>query len=405
MSKRHYIVTLANSRGNVYPLDVFAIDRSDALKQGRAHFKAKRIGVAGHAPWVAANFTFRAALAKGCDCTTCTGTPIPAPEMVVQPVQQAQCNAGEMSDTERKAILIRESENTSRHPEARAAYRELADKIASDVPPTATVIRSAQSIRDRLNPALVARYCWQRKTLSDSGIARHNNFIRAQFALEEARRTTKDRYPSEVSVWNPGQGTERFIEQPAVCGLRFVGYADEIVNLRHTGHFTDRSYQDSIMRGVVYQMPSRRGELLFVAGYNLNDNGDTTAVLDFSHIHRESIPTDRLECEAVKDFARDAAYVADGMAERAAEQECDYQESWRAGSDYVDAGTEYREARKRFLSTMRHAKTEMDSPVNRSYREIRTQRFLSKREELMTKRAKLFSDHGNTDAFREHLPE
>lgn len=284
----------------------------------------------------------------------------------------------------RKLILLREAANPNRHDEARAAYREQADAIETPQ----TLIRSAQSIRDGLDPALVARYLFRRQKR-----------IRAIIAVVQAQIDTATRYPSEVSVWNPGQGTERFIENPAECGLRFVGYSDELVTLRHTGHFTDRDNQDNTTRGVVYQMASRDSSLIFVPGYYNSIDSEGAALLDFTSIERVTVP-DRGDFNDIRDLARDCARFADGMAERAAESECDYQESWQAGCRYVELGTEYRQARAKFIEqskALRHVKC--------GIREELAERFLATRVEINRKRETLFRSHGNTDAFREHLPE
>lgn len=65
-----------------------------------------------------------------------------------------------------------------------------------------------------------------------------------------------------------GSDSMRWIEQPESVGLRFVGYADEIIErMRHTGWFTD-NYQDETARGAVYQLPARDGKPRYVYGYN-----------------------------------------------------------------------------------------------------------------------------------------
>lgn len=95
------------------------------------------------------------------------------------------------------------------------------------------------------------------------------------------------------------------------AGLRYVGFADEIVRLRHNGWFTDREFQDDVMRGVVYMLPHGR----YVAGYHFNGGDDKGATLWFDELH---------------DTKEDAARMADEHARVAAEAECDYQDEERA---------------------------------------------------------------------------
>lgn len=105
------------------------------------------------------------------------------------------------------------------------------------------------------------------------------------------------------TVFNPRVETtqKRWVEDVQAAGLRFVGYADEVVSLRHTGWFTDDQQGDKY-RGAVWQLPARNGESLFVYGYEDGCNPGS-ALIDFD----------------VTNDKGDAARWADGMAERDAE--------------------------------------------------------------------------------------
>ena len=143
-----------------------------------------------------------------------------------------------------------------------------------------------------------------------------------------------------------GYGTKamRFVEPGALGGLRFAGYADEIANIGHTGWFAD-PYQDRTLRGVVYQLPARNGETLFLSGYTETD-ADGTA-LDFGTIWRGDKTA--------------AAYHADKIAERAAEQEREYQTAWEAGRQFAELGDRVKETRAELLvilSERRRAKAD-----------------------------------------------
>ncbi len=94
----------------------------------------------------------------------------------------------------------------------------------------------------------------------------------------------------------------RFVADPAEVGLRFEGWSDAVVTLRHRGWYAD-SLQDEVYRGAVFRLPARRGVPRFMIGYgeSLSDG----FVLD---------PTTIWDDDPIG-----AAFSADAMAERAAE--------------------------------------------------------------------------------------
>lgn len=111
----------------------------------------------------------------------------------------------------------------------------------------------------------------------------------------------------------------RWIEN-ASAGLRLVGYADKVATrIQHKGWYTDDDGE--VLRGVVYQLPARKGKPQYISGY-ADPYNDDCALLDFTHIHNDKIQ---------------AAYAADRIAELAAEKERDYKEAYRAGAMYSDA--------------------------------------------------------------------
>jgi hypothetical protein len=148
----------------------------------------------------------------------------------------------------------------------------------------------------------------------------------------------------------------RFVENPRANGLRFVGYADKIVRLDHTGHYTDPDGCNSI-RGVVYQLPARNGNPLFLAGHDNSDNGAADcggpALLDFSQLFEGDAGARLCDDKG----ARDAARAADSFAEREAESEREYQTAWQAGSRYAQVLEDYRATRKTILAGLKHSRT------------------------------------------------
>lgn len=188
-----------------------------------------------------------------------------------------------------------------------------------------------------------------------------DNRPRAVLAMEHARRDVaegKRRYPAGLRdgsgvAWQKEKGM-CYVDKPEHAGLRLVGRVVADCggrngiwdNRESSGWFTDPhgdTFRDGtgLCWGVVYQLPGRNGESRFVAGYQFGgcDGGPT---LDLSHIYTESkyerwgsdtSPTNM-------DSARDAASAADSMAERAAEEEREYQTAWAAGNQYSIAADE-----------------------------------------------------------------
>lgn len=111
--------------------------------------------------------------------------------------------------------------------------------------------------------------------------------------------------------------------------FRFVGYADEIENvrIRHTGWYGDDEGSGySLHRGVVVQLPARGGNTQYFAGVEWGESGSKRAFhsgggyIDFGRTHESK---------------EDAAYASDSMAERDAENEKEYrrEESARIEDD------------------------------------------------------------------------
>lgn len=118
-------------------------------------------------------------------------------------------------------------------------------------------------------------------------------------------------------------GNYSAIPTSVLDGLRDIGDAADIIpSMRHTGWYAD-DLQDELYVGHVWQLPSRDGEECYIAGYSERDSGYT--MLCASNGRLETF-----------DDAADAARAADGLAERNAEREREYQERWRAATDLDD---------------------------------------------------------------------
>lgn len=152
--------------------------------------------------------------------------------------------------------------------------------------------------------------------------------------------------PRKCGFYNPefksGRGSYRWIENCEAAGLRLVGYADELYKgIGHRGWFTNNDGYGEIYRGIVYRLPARNGQNVYMAGYaDPNNNG--CALL-----------STELHYEAAADDLNDVARFADRIAEHFAEQERDYQRAWSAVSMAKDAADEARQAARDALELVR----------------------------------------------------
>lgn len=102
-------------------------------------------------------------------------------------------------------------------------------------------------------------------------------------------------------------------------GLRFVGYADELIGRRHKGYYAD-AFQDEVYRGAVWQLPTHRHRgVRYVSGYT-EQNSETVILAATNGI---------LDTE---DDKHQAAYAADSFAEYRARDEREYSESYEEAS-------------------------------------------------------------------------
>lgn len=171
----------------------------------------------------------------------------------------------------------------------------------------------------------------------------------ATAALALARQdiaNSKNRYPSSRiggmrggEPFKRGSDTMAWFENPGDY-LRLTGLSHEILELKYTGWYTeDDGDNGELMRGVVYQLPSRKGKKLFMYGY-ADPNNDGAACLSLS----------------LADDKEDAARWADSIAEHAAERERGYNRAWQAGRDYEDLGDRVATARRECLDLIAEAK-------------------------------------------------
>lgn len=249
-------------------------------------------------------------------------------------------------------------------------------------------------------------YAWHRRMRLLVG--QRPAYATAAQALELARADVAsglDRYPQQFRGWLTGAaytayGTAphgqmlRFIENPAECGLRFVGYADEIARgIGHRGWYSDTDQNEKV-RGVVYQMAARNGWPRYIPGC-ADGNIGGAASLSFMPEDIETGEQGGDNGGLTSDQAkRDAANCADHIAEHVAEKERDYQSAWQAGSYFYDIGERASAIRKTVREML--AELRIANLPERLCAFLRTslQGKLAELEELRQTRAKLRSGEG-----------
>jgi hypothetical protein len=158
----------------------------------------------------------------------------------------------------------------------------------------------------------------------------HNDLVRGKVRYGRLRHSIC--YGPEYAAY--GESRLRWIENVS-DGLRFAGFADELAGLRHTGWYLDDDCGETI-RGGVWQLAGRHGKPVYVAGY-VDPWNDNAACLSFDDL---------------TDDAAEAARWADGLAERMAEAERDYQRAASAGFEYGELAEEIAATRRETLALL-----------------------------------------------------
>lgn len=126
-----------------------------------------------------------------------------------------------------------------------------------------------------------------------------------------------------------------------VEGWRDVGDADDIIRLRHTGWYADTDGSRTYVPHV-WQLPARKGNEQYVAGYMESDGGDRAAS-GYCVLEHDGAKL------VIYDTKEDAAHAANRLAEDDAEEAREYDGRWqeasRADVDRDIARTELAEAR------------------------------------------------------------
>lgn len=152
-------------------------------------------------------------------------------------------------------------------------------------------------------------------------------------------------------------------DDPGAVGLRFVGFADDLVGrgIEHRGWYTDADGFGEVLRGAVYQLPARDGRARYLAAYREGSYGrrgwtDTAEPGAAAIACREVFETER-DGDAVE-AAGEAARRADSIAETAAEREREYNDAWQAARRWSDLADDIAAARteaRQLVADMRAA--------------------------------------------------
>jgi len=222
-----------------------------------------------------------------------------------------------------------------------------------------------------ISPELLSAFRWHRQQRTGSFIAALRKPVPAASALELARADVaagKKRYPAE-RIYAPATRQESgltFVEVNR-AGFRLVGNVEpekaQFHNSRtgELGWFTDpfgMSARDGtgLCWGVVYQLPGRDGKPRFVAGYVMGGMDDENPTLDLRDVRAGDYGDNWGRDPRDFDAARDMARIADSMAQRAAEEEREYQSAWQAGSLYSSLGEEVAAERADVLKLLQERK-------------------------------------------------
>lgn len=226
--------------------------------------------------------------------------------------------------------------------------------------------------------------------------------------------TNKTRYSSKAGYGTAGNAHAaygeshcRWIENLAECGLRFVGYADEVgTGIEHTGWYTsDDNWTGETVRGCVLQMAGRNGKARFIAAYECPWNMNTYHAT-FDQIW-ENEGGDYYDQQDDTDAIRSAASVADGFAECMADETREHNRHWQAGRKYEDLAYEATTIRQDTLALIAECKAicaDMCGKAPLAAQKLKGDILDAAREleRIRSERARLKLEYGDHEAFTDH---
>lgn len=179
----------------------------------------------------------------------------------------------------------------------------------------------------------------------------------------------------DFTLWGGGPIDKiRWCENAEKAGLRFVCFADDVLTyLNHKGYFTDDDFCGEVLRGAVWQLPARNGVARFVGGY-FDPCNDGAALIDTDICEENARVYTYWDKPQDYDAARDAARMADCMAEHDAEEQREYNHYWQLSRDIEEKREEIKKARAEHSKLVQELSTlERDSAIfEYVMRELRT---------------------------------
>lgn len=210
-----------------------------------------------------------------------------------------------------------------------------------------------------------APYYYESADAKAGHVASHYRYFRhigvgAKAALEAALKLpasyVKGReYYGSKGIWGApfqqGRDVMRWAEDTKALGLRFIGWAGDIVSMRHTGWYCDDEEHETL-RGGVWQFPGRKGESILIYGYaefeGSREMNPGSAALCVSDLVRVPMRGEFGNVDET-DGAKDAARWADGLAESVAEDRRDYNLAYQIGRKAAEHDGEMIAARQKLL--------------------------------------------------------
>lgn len=154
--------------------------------------------------------------------------------------------------------------------------------------------------------------------------------------------------------------TLRHCSDTRAAGLRFVGYADELAGLRHTGWHCDEEGRETL-RAAVYQLPGKGRHARLIYGYQEHEGrgemNEGSATLCVSDIRRADMREAFGNLDEA-DETRDAARSADSLAEHDADKRRDYDSAYQAGRKAAEIDAELIDTRRELLPLLAELRTE-----------------------------------------------
>lgn len=154
-----------------------------------------------------------------------------------------------------------------------------------------------------------------------------------------------------VGTWQPKEKGHFYCESPDDLLRNVVKAHEADHSLDNRGYYdnpfgeSSRHDDSGLVFGMVAQLPGKRGQCRYVAGYRYGSS-DIGATFDMGRIFEAP-------GEDHESARHDAARYADSMAESAAEKERDYQTASQAGFQWAELGAEIEQERQEALALLK----------------------------------------------------